>query len=53
MKDLAPRDEVTIAIWEEMIKNKDEYVLLDAANFIKDDIQERFPNIYQECKKWN
>lgn len=51
MKDLAPRDEVTIAIWEEMIKNKDEYVLLDAANFIKDDIQERFPNIYQECKK--
>lgn len=51
MKDLAPRDEVTIAIWEEMIKNKDEYVLLDVANFIKEDIEERFPNIFQECKK--
>ena len=51
MKDLAPRDEVTIAIWEEMIKNKDEYVLLDVANFVNVDIKERFPNIYEECKK--
>jgi len=48
---LAPRDEVTIAIWEEMIKNKDEYVLLDIANFVNVDIKERFPNIYEECKK--
>jgi len=32
-------------------KNKDEYVLLDVANFVNVDIKERFPNIYEECKK--
>ena len=50
-KDLAPRDEVTIAIWEELIRNKNEYVLLDLANYVKEDIKDRFPNIYAECKK--
>jgi len=50
LKDLAPRDEVTMAIWEEMIRNKDPYVLLDVANYVDADITERFPSIYNACK---
>lgn len=50
-KDLAPRDEVTVAIWEEMISSKDDHVLLDIAGFVKDDIAERFPMIYSTCKE--
>ena len=51
LKDLAPRDEVTAAIWEEMIRNKDDHVLLDVANHVKGDIVERFPSIYATCKE--
>src|SRR5690606_28551974 len=43
LKDLAPRDEVAIAIWDEMIENKEDHVLLDIANFVKEDIPQRFP----------
>ncbi|RLB28761.1 MAG: L-aspartate oxidase [Deltaproteobacteria bacterium] len=49
-KDLAPRDEVTAAIWMEMIKNKEEYVLLDVANHVNGNVQERFPTIFRTCK---
>jgi L-aspartate oxidase len=52
MKDLAPRDEVSRAIYEEMIKNGDDYVLLDLASFAKIDIKERFPTIYQTCMEY-
>ncbi len=49
LKDLAPRDEVTIAIWEEMIHNSEDHVMLDIANFVDQDIPQRFPTIYQKC----
>jgi len=50
-KDLAPRDEVTVAIWEEMIRNQEDHVLLDIAGFVKEDIAQRFPSIYATCKE--
>lgn len=52
MGDLAPRDEVSRAIYEEMIKNGDNYVLLDLASFAKINIKERFPTIYETCLKY-
>jgi L-aspartate oxidase len=48
-KDLAPRDEVTRAIYEEMIDSNSSYVLLDLASYTKVDIKARFPNIYRTC----
>lgn len=47
--DLAPRDEVSRAIYAEMIKNNDDFVLLDLASFAKINISERFPTIYKTC----
>ncbi len=49
--DLAPRDIVARAIYEEMIKNGDSYVLLDLSE-LKVDPQERFPHIYETCKRY-
>ncbi len=48
-KDLAPRDLVARAIYEEMIRYGDEYVLLDLCSFAKIDIKSRFPTIYEKC----
>jgi L-aspartate oxidase len=48
-RDLAPRDEVTRAIYEEMIATNSSYVLLDLASYAKTDIRKRFPNIYKTC----
>ncbi len=50
--DLAPRDEVTRAIYEEMINTNSNYVLLDLASYAKCNIKERFPNIYQTCLRF-
>ncbi len=50
-KDLAPRDEVARAIWEEMLHNSEDHVLLDVANFVHEDIPARFPTIYATCKE--
>ncbi|MCK5055629.1 MAG: L-aspartate oxidase, partial [Candidatus Aminicenantes bacterium] len=47
--DLAPRDEVSRAIYAEMIKHGDDFVLLDLASFAKINIEERFPTIYKTC----
>ncbi len=47
--DLAPRDIVTRAIVEEMLKTGDEFVYLDAADYVKKDIPKRFPTIYKKC----
>lgn len=47
--DLAPRDIVTRAIWEEMLKTGDDFVYLDAANYVSGDLGNRFPTIYQKC----
>ncbi len=49
--ELAPRDVVARAIWEEMIKDGAEYVLLDLAD-VKADIPHRFPTIYQTLLKF-
>ena len=47
--DLAPRDEVGRAIYEEMIKRGDTYVFLDIASFATIDIHKRFPAIHEKC----
>jgi L-aspartate oxidase len=52
LKDLAPRDEVSRAIYEEMIKRGSDYALLDLASFAKINIRERFPTIYENCLKY-
>ncbi|MGQ9673309.1 MAG: L-aspartate oxidase [Candidatus Aminicenantales bacterium] len=51
-KDLAPRDEVTRAIYEEIVNSNSSYVLLDLASYAKVDIKKRFPNIYKTCLQY-
>jgi len=51
-KDLAPRDEVTRAIYEEMVNSNSDYVLLDLASYAKVDIKKRFPNISRTCLQY-
>ena len=53
-KDLAPRDEVTRAIYNEMALTESKFVYLDIANFHNKDISiaKRFPGIYNECLKY-
>jgi L-aspartate oxidase len=51
LKDLAPRDEVSRAIFLEMEATDSDYVLLDT-RLIKDlNIKKRFPGIYAQCKQ--
>jgi L-aspartate oxidase len=47
--ELAPRDEVTRAIYEEMTNSNSNYVYLDLASYAKIDIKKRFPHIYKTC----
>lgn len=51
-KELAPRDEVTRAIYEEMTNTNSNYVYLDLASFAKIDIKKRFPHIYKTCLRY-
>ena len=47
---LAPRDVVSRAIHEEMLRNNDEYVLLDISGYMDPErIKKRFPYIYNKC----
>jgi L-aspartate oxidase len=49
-RDLAPRDEVSRAIYEQMIITNTDYVLLDLASYAKPEtIRKRFPTIYRTC----
>ncbi len=48
-EDLAPRDIVTRAIMEEMLRNDEDCVYLDASTHIDKDLQERFPTIFERC----
>ncbi len=48
-RELAPRDEVTRAIYEEMTNSNSSYVYLDLVSYAKIDIKKRFPNIYKTC----
>ncbi len=50
-KELAPRDIVARAIDMELKKSGKKYVLLDFSPIKPKRIKERFPNIYNECKK--
>lgn len=50
--ELAPRDEVSRAIYEEMTNSNSNYVTLDLASYAKIDIKKRFPNIYQTCLQY-
>jgi L-aspartate oxidase len=47
--DLAPRDEVCRAMYEEMIRRGDAYVYLDIASYTDINIKKRFPMIYKKC----
>ena len=47
--DLAPRDIVTRAIMDEMLRLGDHCVYLDAAHHVQHDLRERFPTIYERC----
>jgi L-aspartate oxidase len=47
--DLAPRDEVCRAMYEEMIRRGDSYVYLDVASYARIDVKKRFPAIYEKC----
>ena len=48
-KDLAPRDEVARAIFREMEDDNTEYVKLDARDIEKIQLDQRFPEIFQQC----
>jgi L-aspartate oxidase len=50
--ELAPRDEVTRAIYEEMTNTDSNYVYLDLASYAKIDIKKRFPHIYKTCLEY-
>lgn len=49
LSELAPRDEVSRAIYEEMLRCGSDFVYLDLASFTKINIKERFPTIYNKC----
>lgn len=53
LKELAPRDVVARAIYEEINQSGKEYMFLDIANYYKGDkpIKERFSKIYNTCLK--
>lgn len=51
LKDLAPRDEVSRAIYREIELEEDAFVLLDTTSMKHINLQERFPSIYTTCKE--
>jgi L-aspartate oxidase len=51
LKDLAPRDEVSRAIYNEMEQTGSDCVYLDARNITNLDLKERFPIIFNTCIK--
>ncbi|MHB9132023.1 MAG: L-aspartate oxidase [Armatimonadota bacterium] len=51
LAELAPRDVVARSIWEEMLKEGSEYVLLDLSD-VTVDIPQRFPTIYQTLLRY-
>jgi len=48
-KEMAPRDAVARAIYTEIKKRRENYVLLDMSPIGKERIKERFPYIYNTC----
>ena len=53
MGDLAPRDVVARAIYNQMWRTKTNSVFLDMKHLQNDFLKRRFPNIYLTCKEYN
>jgi L-aspartate oxidase len=53
MAELAPRDIVARAIWNEMIATKSRHVYLDVTHLGAGFIRERFPTIYATCLRYD
>jgi len=51
LKDLAPRDEVSRAIYREIELDADAFVLLDVTGMKNISLKDRFPSIYATCKE--
>ncbi len=49
LKSLAPRDIVSRAMFEEMIKHQCSHLYLDATNISEETLENHFPNIRQTC----
>ena len=49
--ELAPRDIVSRAIDSEMKKRREDHVWLDMTHLDHDEVRQRFPKIYEYCKK--
>ena len=47
--ELLPRDVVSVAIYDQMIKDKKPYVWLSLMHLGEEKIKRRFPNIYERC----
>jgi L-aspartate oxidase len=52
LKELAPRDIVSKAIFGEMKNTESENVYLDLRHLMADNIKKRFPNIFRNCLKY-
>lgn len=50
--ELAPRDVVTRAIWDEMHQGKRQHVYLDLTHLKPSFVRERFPKIYATCLQY-
>ncbi|RME64349.1 MAG: L-aspartate oxidase, partial [Nitrospirae bacterium] len=50
--ELAPRDVVSRAIWQEMERTNSEHVLLDVSHLEGEFLKKRFPRIYETCLRF-
>ncbi len=50
-KDLAPRDQVSRALFKAMQKQKVDHIWLDVKSIDVEDIEARFPSIFQRCRE--
>ena len=53
MAEMAPRDIVSRAIWNEMMATSARHVYLDVTHLDPDFIRERFPTIYATCLRYD
>ena len=51
--ELAPRDIVTRAIYNEMKQTKTQNIYLDATHISEEKFEKRFPTIYATCREYN